>query len=227
VIQQGQEATGLQFKRNRYYNAERGAFTQEDPIGLAGGANLYGFANGDPVNLADPFGLQACSPREPHQCPSFSGTAARGVIRETSARLAAVQPLMQAAASLALLAPMGGGESAITTLGVGKTLTFFRGVSAAEAADVTTTGALRAGVAAAGNTGKYLTNTVAAAVEWGAKHGPGSQVLRVRVAADATRTFTRLGRIDAIGEAWWAPIESLKGAKVDVVGSTVRTTVPR
>lgn len=28
-----------------------------DPIGLAGGANLYGFAAGDPVNFSDPFGL--------------------------------------------------------------------------------------------------------------------------------------------------------------------------
>jgi uncharacterized protein RhaS with RHS repeats len=34
-------------------------FTQEDPIGLAGGLNLYGYAAGDPVNNADPFGLSA------------------------------------------------------------------------------------------------------------------------------------------------------------------------
>jgi uncharacterized protein RhaS with RHS repeats len=34
-----------------------GQFTQEDPIGLAGGLNLYGYANGDPVNFSDPFGL--------------------------------------------------------------------------------------------------------------------------------------------------------------------------
>jgi hypothetical protein len=34
-------------------------FTQEDPIGLAGGLNLYGFAGGDPINFWDPFGLEA------------------------------------------------------------------------------------------------------------------------------------------------------------------------
>jgi hypothetical protein len=28
-----------------------------DPIGIAGGANVYGFAGGDPVNFSDPFGL--------------------------------------------------------------------------------------------------------------------------------------------------------------------------
>jgi hypothetical protein len=32
-------------------------FTQEDPIGLAGGLNAYGFGDGDPVNYSDPFGL--------------------------------------------------------------------------------------------------------------------------------------------------------------------------
>lgn len=32
-------------------------FTQEDPIGLAGGLNLYGYGAGDPINNSDPFGL--------------------------------------------------------------------------------------------------------------------------------------------------------------------------
>jgi uncharacterized protein RhaS with RHS repeats len=34
-----------------------GPVTQEDPIGIAGGLNLYGYANGDPINFSDPFGL--------------------------------------------------------------------------------------------------------------------------------------------------------------------------
>ena len=45
------------YRRNRYYDPAAGRFTQEDPIGLAGGLNLYGFAGGDPVNYSDPFGL--------------------------------------------------------------------------------------------------------------------------------------------------------------------------
>jgi hypothetical protein len=35
-----------------------GLLTQEDPIGIAGGLNLYGFAGGDPINFSDPFGLK-------------------------------------------------------------------------------------------------------------------------------------------------------------------------
>ena len=48
---------GPQYLRNRYYDAGTGRFTQQDPIGLAGGMNLYGFADGDPVNFSDPMGL--------------------------------------------------------------------------------------------------------------------------------------------------------------------------
>jgi RHS repeat-associated protein len=50
-------ASGLEYRRNRYYDPKSGRFTQEDPIGLGGGLNLYGFGGGDPVNYRDPFGL--------------------------------------------------------------------------------------------------------------------------------------------------------------------------
>jgi hypothetical protein len=39
-----------------------GPFTQPDPIGLAGGLNLYGYAGGDPINFSDPFGLDCMGP---------------------------------------------------------------------------------------------------------------------------------------------------------------------
>jgi hypothetical protein len=41
----------------RYDTRSIQSLTQEDPIGLAGGLNLYGFADGDPVTFSDPFGL--------------------------------------------------------------------------------------------------------------------------------------------------------------------------
>jgi RHS repeat-associated protein len=48
------DASGLMYRRNRYYDPQSGQFTQEDPIGLAGGLNLYGYAEGDPVPYPDP-----------------------------------------------------------------------------------------------------------------------------------------------------------------------------
>lgn len=57
LLEGKRDRSGLEYRRNRLYDPQTGRFTQEDPIGLAGGLNLYGFANGDPVNFSDPFGL--------------------------------------------------------------------------------------------------------------------------------------------------------------------------
>jgi RHS repeat-associated protein len=57
ILDNKRDMSGSLFRRNRYLDAAAGRFTQEDPIGLAGGLNTYGFAVGDPVNLSDPFGL--------------------------------------------------------------------------------------------------------------------------------------------------------------------------
>ncbi len=59
--------SGLHYRRNRFYDSEQGRFTQEDPIGLSGGINLYGFANGDPVTYSDPYGL--CPPEDNNNGP--------------------------------------------------------------------------------------------------------------------------------------------------------------
>jgi len=57
LLESRRDHSGLGYMRNRYYDPKSGRFTQEDPLGLAGGLNLYGFAGGDPVNFSDPFGL--------------------------------------------------------------------------------------------------------------------------------------------------------------------------
>ncbi|MGH7647091.1 MAG: RHS repeat-associated core domain-containing protein, partial [Gemmatimonadaceae bacterium] len=61
LFAQGLDDGGLMYRRNRYYDPATGQFTQEDPTGLAGGMNLYGFGAGDPINNDDPFGT-ACPP---------------------------------------------------------------------------------------------------------------------------------------------------------------------
>jgi RHS repeat-associated protein len=89
LIKDQRDASGLLYRRNRYYDPYTGQFTQEDPIGVAGGMNLYGFAAGDPVNAADPFGLNPC----------LTGPNAFKCIREAAA--AANQAALTLAATVA------------------------------------------------------------------------------------------------------------------------------
>ncbi|WP_437432939.1 RHS repeat domain-containing protein, partial [Yokenella regensburgei] len=52
--------TGLHYNLFRYYDPECGRFTQPDPIGLAGGINLYQYGP-NPLNWIDPLGLKCWS----------------------------------------------------------------------------------------------------------------------------------------------------------------------
>ena len=47
----------LYFYRARTYDPITGRFFQVDPIGLAGGINLYTYVGNNSINLVDPFGL--------------------------------------------------------------------------------------------------------------------------------------------------------------------------
>jgi RHS repeat-associated protein len=71
LVEDKEDGAGTFYRRNRLYDPATGRFTQEDPIGLAGGMNLYGFANGDPVNFSDPFGL--CPPEDNDFGPGCPG----------------------------------------------------------------------------------------------------------------------------------------------------------
>jgi RHS repeat-associated protein len=54
------DGTGLQYNRARYYSPALARFISQDPAGFGGsGANLYWYANGDPVDLTDPTGESA------------------------------------------------------------------------------------------------------------------------------------------------------------------------
>ena len=54
------DETGLHYNRHRYYDPETGRFTTQDPIGLAGGENLYMYAP-NPTGWVDPLGLSRCN----------------------------------------------------------------------------------------------------------------------------------------------------------------------
>jgi RHS repeat-associated protein len=54
-------ATGLYYNQFRYYRPDLGRYLTPDPIGLAGGINLYSYAAQNPINYTDPLGLKAFS----------------------------------------------------------------------------------------------------------------------------------------------------------------------
>ncbi len=59
------DGTGLQYNRARYYSPSGARFISQDPAGFAGsGANLYWYANGDPLDFTDPTGrcIVVCVP---------------------------------------------------------------------------------------------------------------------------------------------------------------------
>jgi RHS repeat-associated protein len=89
VFENQRDGSGLEYRRNRYYDPKVGRFTQEDPIGLAGGLNLYGFANGDPVNFSDPFGLTPEDCRRV-KCPTIGAIQGNPALRARGEALLAL-----------------------------------------------------------------------------------------------------------------------------------------
>ena len=49
--------TGLHYNYHRYYDPRTGRYLRPDPIGLEGGINLFLYADGNPINSTDPWGL--------------------------------------------------------------------------------------------------------------------------------------------------------------------------
>jgi RHS repeat-associated protein len=177
LLQDKREPNGLLYRRNRYLDPNAGRFTQPDPIGLAGGLNSYGYAAGDPVNYADPFGL----------CTPWPECAWQGLMGAGRLLQPAQKPLEIAGTlgTLPVAGPMGSLER-VSGLGLAGKAVFFRGVNAAEAADFAAHGLRNAGNAS-GMAGKYVTNTVSSAAKWATQGGNSTgTVLKITVPADAT-----------------------------------------
>jgi RHS repeat-associated protein len=54
--------TSLLFLRNRSYDPRTGTFITQDPIGVAGGVNVYAYSGNNPTTLIDPWGLEGARP---------------------------------------------------------------------------------------------------------------------------------------------------------------------
>ncbi|WP_350029821.1 RHS repeat-associated core domain-containing protein [Caballeronia sp. INDeC2] len=54
------DETGLHYNRNRHYDPISGRYITPDPIGLAGGTNVYRYGNANPAQWVDPLGLTTC-----------------------------------------------------------------------------------------------------------------------------------------------------------------------
>src|SRR5690606_17083501 len=103
---------GIAFFRNRVYDQTTGRWTQEDPLGVAGGLNLYQFNGNNPSSFTDPFGL--CPDPEDATCQAFKsgmillGATAGFIVGGGAGALETV-------ASGGLLAPVAVAQTAATT----------------------------------------------------------------------------------------------------------------
>ena len=68
-----EDGMGLYYYRARYYHPGLGRFVSEDPIGLAGGDNLYSYVGGNPVSYRDPTGHELPSQKPPTNPKPISG----------------------------------------------------------------------------------------------------------------------------------------------------------
>lgn len=89
--------TGLHYNTFRFYSADTGRFTQQDPIGLAGGLNLYQYAP-NPVTWVDPWGW-ACGNSAYKGKLTMKSSEMKPLVRDSRQWKQAVKDLQQAVAN--------------------------------------------------------------------------------------------------------------------------------
>ncbi|WP_317420508.1 RHS repeat-associated core domain-containing protein, partial [Morganella sp. BCCO 40_0016] len=89
--------TGLHYNTFRYYAPDMGRFTQQDPIGLLGGLNLYQYAP-NPVGWVDPWGW-ACGNSAYKGKLTMKSSEMKPLVRDSRQWKQAIKDLQQAVAN--------------------------------------------------------------------------------------------------------------------------------
>jgi hypothetical protein len=138
VVRQSR-AEGVQWGRLGKAWSERshGTFLTQDPLGLAGGVNLYAYAGNNPVAFRDPFGLNPCL-IAPQLCMAVA-TVAVVAATETGARAysnySSGRPILLGLASAALRGIRDGMASVIAGEGIGAAVGRLAGAASSLADD--------------------------------------------------------------------------------------------
>ncbi len=86
---------GFLYLRNRWYDPKTGRFLTQDPIGLAGGVNLYSYAENNPINFSDAFGLLRCPPVCGPPQGALAGMAMSGLVNAARQALGAISDFVR------------------------------------------------------------------------------------------------------------------------------------
>ncbi|QGU88097.1 HNH/endonuclease VII fold putative polymorphic toxin [Erwinia sorbitola] len=73
------DESGLHYNRFRYYDPDTAQYISPDPIGLAGGINLYAYVK-NPLTWIDPLGLAGC--QAPNKKTTYEGSSRRDAFRQ-------------------------------------------------------------------------------------------------------------------------------------------------
>jgi len=171
-----------------WYDPGTGRFLSQDPIGLAGGVNLYAYAGNNPASYSGPFGL--CRPKDP-----TTGCTFQDLVNDVAGRVAPLERVVPrlAAAEAVVMAPMVAGMSA----GVSGEVLDMGGVLQSSSSGLLRAGGVASRVASAvGGAVSALKNSEGFRVT---VEGAKNIVARIKASGDMRVSIDRIGALSREG----------------------------